>query len=46
MDDELREELGTLRDLRNRIVHEGFQASKGDAEWALTVAKRLITSLS
>jgi len=45
LDDELKKELDTLRDLRNRIVHEGFRASKGDAEWALTVAKKLITSL-
>jgi len=45
LDDELRKELDTLRDLRNRIVHEGFRASKGNAEWALTVAKKLITLL-
>ena len=45
LSDEIRKELDILRDLRNRIVHEGFQASKEDAEWALAVAKRLITSL-
>ena len=45
LDDELRKELDTLKDLRNRIVHEGFRASKGDAKWALTVAKKLIALL-